>query len=45
VTAAASTPERIVSAILGALALRYDLRVEEVEAARETIVFKRVAIG
>jgi 4-hydroxy-3-methylbut-2-enyl diphosphate reductase len=45
VTAAASTPERIVSAILEALALRYDLRVEEVEAARETIVFKRVAIG
>jgi 4-hydroxy-3-methylbut-2-enyl diphosphate reductase len=44
ITAAASTPERSVDGILAALAERYDLRVEEVEAASETIVFKRVAV-
>ena len=44
-TAAASTPERAVSAIIAALATRYALRVEEHEAAREAIAFKPVAIG
>jgi 4-hydroxy-3-methylbut-2-enyl diphosphate reductase len=45
ITAAASTPERSVEGILAALALRYRLRVEEVEAASETTIFKRVAVA
>ncbi len=45
ITAAASTPERSVDGILAALAQRYRLRVEEVEAASETTIFKRVAVG
>jgi 4-hydroxy-3-methylbut-2-enyl diphosphate reductase len=45
ITAAASTPERAVSSIIEALGARYRLRVEEVEAAVETTVFKRVAVG
>jgi 4-hydroxy-3-methylbut-2-enyl diphosphate reductase len=45
ITAAASTPEHTVEGILDALALRYRLRVEEVETASEATVFKRVAVG
>lgn len=44
-TAAASTPESAVEAIVAALGERFALEVEEVEAARETQVFKPVAIG
>ncbi|HET9355950.1 MAG TPA: 4-hydroxy-3-methylbut-2-enyl diphosphate reductase, partial [Sphingomicrobium sp.] len=44
-TAAASTPESTVTAIIAALAERFELEVEEVEAALEKIVFKPVAIG
>lgn len=45
ITAAASTPEIIVTAILDALRERYALAVEEVAAADETTVFKPVRIG
>jgi len=45
ITAAASTPEIIVSGILEALMERYALSVEEVQAAEETIQFKPVKIG
>lgn len=45
ITAAASTPEAVVSDILDALAATYRLRIEEVSAIEETIEFKRVAIG
>jgi 4-hydroxy-3-methylbut-2-enyl diphosphate reductase len=45
VTAAASTPERTVAAILAALSARYSLSVAEVETATETMAFKRVAIA
>lgn len=44
-TAAASTPESSVEEIIAALGERYRLQVEEVEAAREATVFKRLAIG
>ena len=44
-TAAASTPETSVQAVMAALAERYHLRVEEVQAASESTVFKRLAIG
>lgn len=44
-TAAASTPESTINGIIDALDTRYDLQIEEVEAARETTVFKRLAIG
>lgn len=44
-TAAASTPESTITAIIDALAQRFELEVEEVEAALENIVFKPVAIG
>jgi len=45
ITAAASTPEEIVAGILAALSARYSLRIEEVETAVETTMFKRVAVG
>jgi 4-hydroxy-3-methylbut-2-enyl diphosphate reductase len=44
ITAAASTPEKSVQAVLDALAHRYRVQVEEVEAADETIEFKRLAV-
>ncbi len=44
-TAAASTPEESVAEILDALRTRYSVTVEEVQAAEETIVFKRLAVG
>lgn len=44
-TAAASTPESAVAAILDALRLRYRVRIEEVEAAAETTVFRAVQVA
>ena len=44
-TAAASTPESSVAEVVAALGGRFALEVEEVEAARETMVFRPVAIG
>ena len=43
-TAAASTPEISVQGIIEALSERYHLRVEDVEAVRESTVFKRLAV-
>ena len=45
ITAAASTPESVVTEILEALGASYRLRIEEVSAIEETTQFKRVAIG
>lgn len=45
ITAAASTPESVVTEILEALRSSYRLRIEEVSAIQETTEFKRVAIG
>jgi 4-hydroxy-3-methylbut-2-enyl diphosphate reductase len=45
ITAAASTPESVVTEILEALGASYRLRIEEVSAIEETTEFKRVAIG
>ena len=45
ITAAASTPESVVTEILDALSTAYDVRIEEVSAIEETTEFKRVAIG
>lgn len=45
ITAAASTPDITVQGILTALSDRYDVRLEEVESARETTVFKRLSIS
>ncbi|HEX8482259.1 MAG TPA: 4-hydroxy-3-methylbut-2-enyl diphosphate reductase [Allosphingosinicella sp.] len=45
ITAAASTPESVVTDILDALRTNYRLRIEEVRAVEETRQFKRVAIG
>ncbi|HEX8379607.1 MAG TPA: 4-hydroxy-3-methylbut-2-enyl diphosphate reductase [Allosphingosinicella sp.] len=45
ITAAASTPESVVTDILDALRTSYRLRIEEVRAVEETTEFKRVAIG
>jgi 4-hydroxy-3-methylbut-2-enyl diphosphate reductase len=45
VSAAASTPETAVEAVLGSLAGRYRLIIDEVEAIRETTVFKRLAVA
>ncbi|MGZ8286312.1 MAG: 4-hydroxy-3-methylbut-2-enyl diphosphate reductase [Allosphingosinicella sp.] len=45
ITAAASTPESVVTDILDALRATYRLRIEEVSAIEETTEFKRVAIG
>ena len=45
VTAAASTPETSVQEIVAALAIRYRIILEEVEALRETTVFNRLKIA
>jgi 4-hydroxy-3-methylbut-2-enyl diphosphate reductase len=45
ITAAASTPESVVTDIIDALRAAYRLRIEEVSAIEETTEFKRVAIG
>lgn len=45
ITAAASTPESVVTEILEALGSGYRLRIEEVSAVEETTSFKRVMIG
>jgi 4-hydroxy-3-methylbut-2-enyl diphosphate reductase len=45
ITAAASTPESVVTEILDALGTRYRLRIEEVSAIEETTEFKRVMVG
>jgi 4-hydroxy-3-methylbut-2-enyl diphosphate reductase len=45
ITAAASTPESSVQAILGALRSRYRVDVEEIETVRESTVFKRLAVA
>ena len=45
ITAAASTPEIIVSGIVDALRARYRLLLEEVSATEERVDFKRVKIG
>lgn len=45
ITAAASTPEGVVTEILDALRGTYRLRIEEVSAIEENTEFKRVAIG
>jgi 4-hydroxy-3-methylbut-2-enyl diphosphate reductase len=45
ITAAASTPESVVTEILDALRANYRLSIEEVSAIEETTQFKRVAIG
>jgi 4-hydroxy-3-methylbut-2-en-1-yl diphosphate reductase len=44
-TAAASTPEIIVTGILDALRERYRLRIEEVEGAEESVEFRPVKVG
>ena len=44
-TSAASTPESTVNAIIDALAVRYAVRIEEVEVAKESTVFKSMAVG
>lgn len=43
-TAAASTPESTVAEIVAALESRFTLSIEEIEAARESICFKPLAI-
>jgi 4-hydroxy-3-methylbut-2-enyl diphosphate reductase len=45
VTAAASTPESVVDGIIDALRARYRIHIEEVAAAEETILFRRVAVA
>jgi 4-hydroxy-3-methylbut-2-enyl diphosphate reductase len=45
ITAAASTPESVVTEIVEALRSAYRLRIEEVSAIEETVEFKRVAVG
>ena len=40
VTAGASAPERLVQELIGALAERYDLAIEERRVTRESVVFK-----
>jgi 4-hydroxy-3-methylbut-2-enyl diphosphate reductase len=44
-TAAASTPEITVQAIIDALAIRYRVIIDQVEAIRETTVFSRLKIA
>lgn len=44
ITAAASTPESSVQAVLDALARRYRLRIEEMESPAEATVFRPLAI-
>jgi 4-hydroxy-3-methylbut-2-enyl diphosphate reductase len=45
ITAAASTPETSVQAVVSALGQRYDLRVEELGSLAESTVFKRMALA
>lgn len=45
ITAAASTPERSVEAILDVLSERFRVQIDQVEAVRETTAFKRLAIA
>jgi 4-hydroxy-3-methylbut-2-enyl diphosphate reductase IspH len=45
ITAAASTPDETVAAIMDALRGRYALRVEEVVAAEEAVMFKKVLVA
>lgn len=45
ITAAASTPDSSVQAILATLGERYDVQLEEVESLRETTVFKRLMVS
>lgn len=45
ITAAASTPESVVTEILEALRSSYRLQIEEVMAVEESMEFRRVAIG
>ncbi len=45
ITAAASTPERVVAAILQTLAGRYRMTIEEIEAAVETTAFRPLAVA
>ena len=45
ITAAASTPDSAVRALLAALSERYDIDVKEVESSHETTVFKRMAVA
>ena len=45
ITAAASTPETSVQAILSALGARYRISIEEADSEAEATVFKRMAIG
>ena len=45
ITAAASTPEPVVQAIVTELGSRYSVSVSELETMRETTVFKRLAIA
>lgn len=45
ITAAASTPDSTVEAILDALSDRYDVQVEEIVSAREKTAFKRLAVS
>jgi 4-hydroxy-3-methylbut-2-enyl diphosphate reductase len=45
ITAAASTPEAVVEELLAALRERFDLAVEEAEAAAETIRFKPLELA
>lgn len=40
VTAGASAPEDLVEALIGAIASRFDARVEEVRVTKEDVVFK-----
>ena len=44
ITAAASTPERAVQAVLGAFRDRYRVTIEELESIREATVFKPLAL-
>ena len=44
ISAAASTPERSVSAVVEAIARRRHASIEEIEATRETTVFKSLAL-
>jgi 4-hydroxy-3-methylbut-2-enyl diphosphate reductase len=45
ITAAASTPEIIVTGIIDALRSRYRVRVEEIGAMEETVTFRPVPVG
>jgi 4-hydroxy-3-methylbut-2-enyl diphosphate reductase len=44
ITAAASTPESAVQDVVDALAARYSIKVDEVQSASESTIFKRLAV-